>query len=109
MEMPLHKPAEDRDLLNCGVWPPAINEYITVLFEDLYYVEIVQELEQSSETVLCRFMKRHFPDSSLYWSWPLEDDGFSVHKACVLPIRPSLDICLKYSNSRKIVYTLQNK
>ena len=76
---------------------------------DLYYVEIVQRLEQSSNTVLCRFMKRHFPDSSLYWSWNLDDDGFSVHKACVLPIRPSLDICLKYSNSRKIVYTLQNE
>ena len=92
------------------MWPPAINEYITVLFEDLYYVEIVTQLEDSSEmTVHCRFMKRHFSDSSLYWSWPQDDDGFSVHKACVLPIRPSLDICLKYSNSRKIVYTLQNE
>ena len=76
--------------------------------EDTWYLEVVQKLED--DHVNCSFMKRHgAATGSLYWSWPSVSEEYSVHKQCILPIRPCVEVTLKYSSNRNIVFILQNE
>ena len=84
-----------------------VNDMLVVLFEDNFYLDVVQQLEDE-DTVQCDFMKRHFSNDDLYWSWPSQSDKFSVHKDCVLPVRPNIDIAQKLANYRNIVFELRN-
>ena len=89
-------------------WPPQIGEILAIRCETGVFLEAVKELE-GGDRLSCSFMKPYMATRlDDYWCWPSHEDFYSIHKDCVLPVKPSVDVSVKMSTKRNVVYVCQN-
>ena len=85
------------------------NEFVIAMFEDGPYPGEVMSIGDTEVTV--NFLKPATVDkkrSFEYWKWPFVNDRHTISNLSILPIRPSLDIAVQFSNNRSVVFQLLN-
>ena len=64
---------------------------------------------EGGDRLSCSFMKPYMATRlDDYWCWPSHEYFYSIHKNCVLPVKPSVDVSVKMSTKRNVVYVCQN-
>ena len=86
-----------------------VDEFIIVLFEDGPYPG--QILESKGDEIKTNFMVPLIIKGETrfdLWKWPSINDEHVITKQSILPIRPCLDISLRHSTKRNVVFELLN-
>ena len=86
-----------------------VDEFIIVLFEDGPYPG--QMLGSKGDKIKTNFMVPLIIKGETrfdLWKWPSINDEHVITKQSILPIRPCLDISLRHSTKRNVVFELLN-
>ena len=82
-----------------NLWPPKIDEFLIGICEDRFYPGDVIEVE-TDEVHLNLLMK--------FWVWPNKVDYHLLNKKFVMVVCPALQIDMKGSTRRMVVFELAN-
>ena len=81
------------------------------MFEDGFCpAQVINDCGDQIDAIFMKEVKRvdsSEPTMSL-WKWPSLTDRQRMNKACILQIRPNLDVALGLSTSRCLIYKLIN-
>ena len=99
-----------------GPWPPKVGDHIAVNFEDGFYLGEVKRLDPKfPNKVMVSYMKpkklvtaEPNVDKRQFWFWPSKEDLYETDRACVLPLRPVLQLAKPPSTRRFVVFKLEN-